>query len=139
MRSPLCPLNCIFNHQRKKMRPLIILCTPFLWKWLLHADRHTHCVVGTGQGCGAQMGRLTSENSLSKAQTSYTSLGETTNEKGRGPSQNVFFPFQGKMPGGIKTASTKMNGESRCCTLRVKRGESRGECPQKCLKEYVVY
>lgn len=114
MRSPLCPSELRLQpSQRRKMRPLSILCTPFSWKWPLHAQRqthtdtHTHCEVGTGQRCSPQRGRLTSENSLSKALGSYTSLGETANEKARGPGQKFFFsPFQGKMPRAIKIASS---------------------------------
>ncbi len=70
--------------------------------------RHAHCEVGTGQGCSSQRGRLTSENSLNGALGSDTSLGETANEKARGPRPKVFFfsPFQGKMPRAIRIASS---------------------------------
>ena len=72
-----------------------------------HTDTLTQCVVGTGQGCSPQRGRLTSENSLRKAPGSYTLVGEIANEKARGPRQKSPPPrFQGKMPRAIKTASS---------------------------------
>ena len=112
---PPCTVSAAVS-EKKKMWPLSILFTSFSWKWLLHAQTnthsqththtHTHCEVGIGQGCGPQRQRLTSENSLSKALASYTSLGETANEKARGPRPKAFFfsPFQGKMPRAIKIA-----------------------------------
>lgn len=67
------------------------------------ARTYTHVEVGTGQCRSPQRRRVTSENSNSRARSSYTSLGGTANEKSRGPSQKLFFfSFQGKMPRAIE-------------------------------------
>jgi len=77
----------------------------------------TQCEVGSR--LQSTKGKLTSENSLRKALGYYTSLGETANEKARGPGPKLFLlflslslsrslsPFQGKMPRAIKIASSE--------------------------------
>lgn len=112
MRSPFCPLNRFCSRSReRKCGPPVHSLHPFLMEMNAPCtDKYTHthtlCAVGAGQGCSRQRGRLTSENPLSKAHDSYTTVGETANEKARGPGQKGFFPpFQGKMPKPIKTAS----------------------------------
>lgn len=72
-----------------------------------HTQAHTHRVVGTGQGCGLQMGRLTSENSLSKSRVSIHHWERLQMRKPGAPSKSFFSPFQGKMPRAIKKASSK--------------------------------
>lgn len=103
MRSPLCSLNhiCSCLTERKcgpcpfsarlshgngcSMSSLSVslFCTP----------KHTNSpsAVGKGQGRSPQRRMLTSENSFSPALGLYTSFGETTNKKARGPLARSFL------------------------------------------------
>lgn len=91
--------------------------------------------------CGGNRSRLCStKRRADQWECSYTSQGETTNEKARGPGQKFFFlpPFQGNMPRAIKSASSNWMEKADAPCSGVKRGESRGECLQKRLKASVV-
>lgn len=129
------PQSRLQPSHRKKTQPLSILCTPFSWKWPLHAHTHTQTM------CGGNRSRLCStKRRADQWECSYTSQGETTNEKARGPGQKFFFlpPFQGNMPRAIKSASSNWMEKADAPCSGVKRGESRGECLQKRLKGSVV-
>lgn len=113
MRSPLCPLNCVCSRLRERegAAPVHSLHA-FLMEMTAHAQKraqpahtHTHCEVGTGQGCRPQRGRLTSENSLSSSGLLYITGGDYW-WKSQGPRQFFSPPFQGKMPRAIKIASS---------------------------------
>lgn len=113
MRPPWCPLNCVCSHPGER------ICGPYQFSalyshgndcsvhWQTHTQARTLC-GGNRSWLRSTNGKADQWELSQQVSGLYASLGETANEKARGPGQEVFFPpFQGKMPRAIKTASSK--------------------------------